>query len=130
MSWHMRNLFRDKNQNSGKAYSTQYPGITIHETRLLRHGSDVVIPPHLFVARDYRSYYGEAIIQHGFGHFLQYRKHGFLYYYFVIAPISIWAAIKKNDYARTEVEANNLAHEFFGQASLMGTKSFPLIPIR
>lgn len=106
--------------------NTRYPGLIIHETKKLKRGSDIVLPPHIFVAADYRKYYGEAVIQHGYGHYLQYKKHGFFYYYFVIAPVSVWAAIVKNHNAWTEKEANQLAHEFFNEKSLMGKRYFPL----
>jgi hypothetical protein len=105
---------------------SRYPGILICKTNKLKRGADIVIPPRLFVAADYKEYYGEAILQHGYGHYLQYRKHGLLYYYFVVVPVSFWAAIFKNDYAWTELEANRLAHAFFGNDSLMGTKYFPI----
>ncbi len=106
--------------------NTSYPGLIIHETNMLKRGADIVVPPHIFVAGDYRKYYGESILQHGYGHYLQFKKHGIFYYYVVIAPVSIWAAILKNDYAWTEIEANILAHDFFGVKSLMGSKHFPL----
>lgn len=109
-----------------KGKDARYPGITIHETKHLKRGADMVIPPHIFVASDYRNHYREAIIQHGYGHYLQYKKHGFLYYYAIIVPLSIWAAIVKRDDFWTEVEANRLAHEFFGTNSLMGSKHFPV----
>jgi hypothetical protein len=108
---------------------SKYPGLIIHETSKLKGGADVTLPPYLFVAADYReSAYGEAIIQHGYGHFLQYKKHGAFYYFFLVIPSSIWFAIRKNDYGWTEIEANRLADKFFGTNSLMGKKSkhFPL----
>ena len=104
---------------------TRYPGLLIIETKRLKGGADMVIPPRIFVAADYRRYYGEGILQHGYGHYLQYKKYGFFYYYFVIAPVSIWAALLKKDGVWCEKEANRLAHEYFGEASLMGKKYFP-----
>ncbi len=86
----------------------------------------MVVPPFVFVARDYREFYGEAILQHGYGHYLQFRKYGAWKYYFSIAPKSILAALRKDDYDPVEVEANQLAHAYFGEASLMGGRYFPL----
>jgi hypothetical protein len=103
-----------------------YPGLIIHESRLLRKGADITVPPHVFVASDYRHFYGEAILQHAYGHFLQYKKHGAFFYYLVITPASIWAALWHKDDAWPELEANRLAHHFFGKQSFMGTKYFPL----
>lgn len=108
-----------------KKRDPRYPGLLIVETKRLKCGSDIVLPPCIFVAVDYCKYYGEAILQHGYGHYLQYKKHGFLYYYFVIAPVSIWAAFLRKDDLWCEKEANRLAHEYFGKESLMGTKYFP-----
>lgn len=108
-------------------FQNSYPGLRIHAIGWLKKGSDVVIPPHLFVAADYPEHYGEAIIQHGYGHYLQYKKYGPLKYYMVIAPRSIQAAIQRNDFEAVEIEANILAHEFFGEKSLMGGKHFPLV---
>lgn len=109
-----------------KVINDRYPGLIIHETNMLKHGSDIVLPSRIFVASDYRLFYGEAILQHGYGHYLQYKKHGFLFYYFVIGPSSIWFAMNKNHYGWTEIEANQLAHKFFGKNSMMGNKHFPL----
>jgi hypothetical protein len=110
----------------------KYPGLRIHITAKLTGGADIALPPRLYVAADFKSSaYGEAVIQHGYGHYLQYLKHGFLYYYLLIVPSSIWFAIRKNDYGWTELEANKLAHKFFGVNSLMGkNKYFPLTDIR
>lgn len=112
--------------SQGKSLPGLYPGLKIREVGWLKRGSDIVIPPYLFVAGDYRGYYGEAILQHGYGHYLQFRKYGVWKYYFLLAPKSILAAIRKDDCDPVEVEANRLAHEYFGKASLMGGKSFPL----
>lgn len=103
-----------------------YPGLSIHESRYLRRGADITIPPHVFVAADYRRYYGEAVLQHAYGHYLQYKKYGALYYYLVITPASIWAAMWHKDDAWPELEANRLANRFFGEKSLMGGKNFPM----
>jgi hypothetical protein len=110
----------------GKNLSGLYPGLKIHEVGWLKRGADIVIPPYLFVGRDYRLYYGEAILQHGYGHYLQFRKYGGWKYYFLLAPKSILAVIRKDDCHSVEVEANRLAHEYFGEASLLGGKFFPL----
>jgi hypothetical protein len=110
----------------GKTSPGLYPGLKIREVGWLKRGSDIVIPPYLFVARDYPRYYGYAILQHGYGHYLQFQKYGAWKYYFSLAPKSILAAIRKDDHDPVEVEANKLAHTYFGKTSLMGGKFFPL----
>ncbi|NJO69650.1 MAG: hypothetical protein HC830_10515 [Bacteroidetes bacterium] len=95
-----------------KRKDSRYPGVIIIETPWLKRGADMVLPPFLIVAGDYRLYYGEAIMQHGYGHFLQRKKHGFWYYYLAVVPASFWAAVNRNDYAWPELEANKLAHHF------------------
>ncbi|HNQ11615.1 MAG TPA: hypothetical protein PKH65_04925 [Bacteroidia bacterium] len=61
----------------------------------------------------------QQLLAHEFGHILQARKWGFLFFYFRIVPISIWSAIRhnKNGFNHfntwTEWTANQLAQNYF-----------------
>lgn len=67
---------------------------------------------------------GKALLQHEFGHILQYRMVGPKAYYTLIAPESLASAFRseiKHDYFWTETWANYLSREYFG-ANWLGAK--------
>lgn len=71
----------------------------------------------------------EAYVQHEYGHYLQYRHWGALYYYEVIIK-SLWSVMCfNNDYRHmriaVELEANTMAHDFFGPNSCLNNSAYP-----
>jgi hypothetical protein len=73
-----------------------------------------------------------AVIQHEYGHYLQFLKHGsdYTYYDRVIAIPSAWnllwgASNYEHDRMDIELEATTLAHDFYGKYSLMNNYQFP-----
>lgn len=73
------------------------------------------------------------LLRHEFGHILQYRQKGRLYFWFIIAPESLLSAFKTKINKRhihmrtwTEWSANNLSYEHFGQPDDWNTVGFPV----
>ena len=67
---------------------------------------------------------GRALLQHEFGHILQFREVGAKAYYSLIAPASLASACRseiKHDCFWTETWANYLSKEYFG-ANWLGNK--------
>ena len=71
--------------------------------------------------------------RHEFGHILQFRKYGFLYFWFKIAPASLKSAhhsrknpnhIHMNTW--TEQNANELAYNYFGNPADWDFINFPV----
>ena len=93
---------------------SEFPGISITETRWLRRGIGVCIPPFgIFV------YQGasHALKQHEYGHFLQYRQMGFFSFYLRVGFPSLCSAAfypSNHQNLRVEKDANKKAVEFFG----------------
>jgi hypothetical protein len=70
--------------------------------------------------------FGLAALQHEYGHYLQARKYGSLLYNAKIVPASLWSkatsSVEVHRYFWTELEANQLAINFFGNVSEIASK--------
>lgn len=114
-----------ENTITGK-YVGKFQGVNVFESRRLgdiKTGrySAVTIPERGIIAADgvFTSQLerGLAMMQHEYGHILQYRKFGSLAYWRIIAPSSLVSAISNTSEAHgqywTETWANYLAKEYF-----------------
>jgi hypothetical protein len=99
--------------DKGREFGFFFPGLGIHVGR-----------------------YNIAWIQHEYGHYLQDIKHGFLDYLLRVTKESAMDAAKGqiglSDYEThsrlcVEIEANTLAHDFFGSNSQLNTEYYPTI---
>lgn len=88
-----------------------------------RQGAAVTIPGvGFFVGR--QDINNEALLRHEFGHILQYRKWGFCFFWFCIAPVSLLSAWKcrlsmnfNHMDTWTERSANGLSYRYFKKAA-------------
>ncbi len=91
-----------------------FPGISIIETRWLKAGMGICIPPFgIFVSPGV----SHALKQHEYGHFLQYRQMGFWKFYFGVGFPSLWSATfnpRNHHNLKVEKDANQRAVDFFG----------------
>lgn len=101
----------------------RYPGINIYRLNIRR---GYCLPwKGIYVPKTV----SEAYVQHEYGHYLQYRQWGALYYSGVIVK-SIWSVMRfNNDYRHmriaVELEANTMAHDFFGRHSFLNNSAYP-----
>ncbi len=106
------------NQHQAKS-EIDFPGISIRESKLLKWGMGVCLPPFgIFV------YEGASIAvkQHEFGHFLQYQEMGFLKFYLFVGIPSLWSAAlfpKLHHQRSFEKNANERSRAFFGVYSVL-----------
>jgi len=73
------------------------------------------------------------LLRHEFGHILQYRQKGFLFFWFRVAPASLLSAFKTSINKKhihmhiwTEWSANRLSYDYFGQPGDWDAIRFPL----
>ena len=104
-------------------YVGKFEGVNVFESK--RMGNIKTIPERgiivgkgVFTSGELK---GTAMLQHEFGHILQYRQVGTKAYYSVIAPESLFSATRSrfdslysHDYFWTETWANFLSKEYFG----------------
>jgi hypothetical protein len=76
-----------------------------------------------------------ALLRHEFGHILQRRKFGWLFFWFRIAPLSLYSCLCQSfctDYHHadtwTEWSANRLSFVYFGHPADWKVRSFPFRP--
>lgn len=74
-----------------------------------------------------------SLLRHEYGHILQALSKGFLRFYLLIAPVSLFSAcyekLDKNYFhknAWVEIDANLLAYSYFGQPENWDILNFPL----
>lgn len=77
------------------------------------------------------------LLMHEYGHILQRKKFGWFFFWFRVAPISLWSCIKqqsvKDFYHQdtwTEWSANRLSLAYFGNPENWDRWRFPTRPIR
>lgn len=105
--------------------SIQYfEGVRVYSVNFgfFRHGAAVTIPG-IGIITGSKFAHDEGLLKHEFGHILQYRKWGFLFYWFRIAPVSLLSALKSrinpkfnHMHTWTERSANYLAWRYFDRA--------------
>ncbi len=101
---------------------------------VFRKGAAVTIPGIGIIAGD-AGIRNQDLLQHEFGHILQYRKWGFLFYWTRIAPSSLMSASKAGRDKSwhhmkcwTEWSANRLSYLFFNSPVDWDLNSYPLNP--
>ena len=111
-----------------------FEGVRIIDSKLgaLKHGAALALPGKgIYLSLDF---YGKRpkrfkqLLRHEFGHFLQARKHGYFYFYFVIALISLISAkfARVHQHTWTEREANTLAYNYFNQPDDWDLEHYPV----
>jgi hypothetical protein len=75
------------------------------------------------------------LLRHEFGHILQRKQYGFIFFYFKIAIVSIKSAKKANQnknynhmHCWTEWTANQLAYDYFKQPADWNFREYPILP--
>ena len=78
-----------------------------------------------------------GLLRHEFGHILQSRQNGTLFFWFRIAPASLWSAfrtsiIKKHNHMHSlsEWSANRLSYDYFRRPADWDFKSYPIQPFQ
>jgi len=96
------------------------------------HGAAVTIPL-IGIVTGNKFIHDNDLLRHEFGHILQYRKHGFVYYWLIISPASLSSAIiasfkKKHEHMRTwtELSANQLNYQYFNRPNDWDFKRYPI----
>ncbi len=116
-------------KNEGK-----FEGIDIFESIWIKNGHAITLAPFgIFLAKNtYKFQNDPFLIKHEFGHILQYRKLGFIRYYFLIGIPSLFSAIKASftkgyhhQSANVEIEANLYAYHYFEQPNDWPHYRFP-----
>ena len=118
----------------------EYHGVRVFESNKLGNiyegAAGLTVPPHGIIVgkgvftRGFSK--GKALLQHEFGHYLQYKKIGHKAYYEVIAPESIWSATFHTSSHRTywtETWANHLSKMYFGNDWIGCYYNYPAINI-
>jgi len=104
----------------------QFEGVRVYSVNFgfFRRGAAVTIPG-IGIITSYKFAHDEDLLKHEFGHILQYRKWGFLFYWFRIAPVSLLSALKSRINPKfnhmniwTERSANYLAGRYFDRAKM------------
>ncbi|MFH1119454.1 MAG: hypothetical protein V1775_06490 [Bacteroidota bacterium] len=97
-------------------------------------GAAVTIPG-LGIITGSKSRQCRALISHEFGHILQYRRWGFIFYWTRIAPASLLSARKANKTNTynhmdcwTEWSANLLSYRYFGKPENWDLQKYPVSP--
>jgi len=75
------------------------------------------------------------LLRHEFGHILQRRQKGFLYYWIKIVPASLWSAFRASTVTKhihmhtwTEWTANSLSYDYFNQPATWDFNTYPIHP--
>jgi len=108
------------------------PLLPVHRVtvRFWPKGAAVCLPPWgIWAAPDC----GPGLLRHEQGHGLQYRQRGFLFYYLILAPLSLGSAFgsvlwKPHRHFATWVErhASRLAYEHYGRPLDWDLERFPV----
>lgn len=121
-------------------YVGEYNGVRVFESKKLGNiyegAAGLTIPPYgIMVGKGTFTKgfsKGKALLQHEFGHYLQYKKIGHKAYYEVIAPESLWSATFHTSSHRnywTETWANHLSKIYFGNDWIGHYYNYPAIKI-
>jgi len=111
-----------------------FEGIRIFtlNTNRFNRGSAITIPG-IGIFLGVKQINNTGLLRHEFGHILQYRQKGVLFFWFRIAPASLLSAFKTSINKKhihmhiwTEWSANRLSYNYFGQPEDWDTIRFPL----
>jgi len=112
----------------------RFEGIKIFtlNTGIFNRGSAITIPG-IGIFLGVNQINNTDLIRHEFGHILQCRQKGALFFWFIIGPVSLFSAFKtsinKNHihmHSWTEWTANNLSNIYFKQPSNWDFKNYPV----
>jgi len=111
-----------------------FEGIKIFalNTRGFNRGSAITIPG-IGIFLGVEQINNTGLLRHEFGHILQYRQKGVLFFWIRISPVSLLSAIKTSINKKhihmhtwTEWSANLLSYDYFGQPEDWDEIRFPL----
>jgi len=111
-----------------------FEGIRIYalNTSRFNRGSAITIPG-IGIFLGLKQINNTGLLRHEFGHILQCRQKGVLFFWLKIAPVSLMSAFntsinKKHIHMNiwTERSANRLSYDYFGQPEDWDTIRFPL----
>ena len=119
-------------------YVGKFEGTNLYESSMMPDGAAATLPGRGIILSkgqftlNSSTRYTQELLQHEFGHILQAKKVGLDAYYGVIAPESLWSAVKatygnwNHNTFWTETWANYLSHNYFGAKSLLNTTIWPI----
>lgn len=111
-----------------------FEGIRIYtlNNNKFNRGSAVTIPG-IGIVTGIKQIDNTGLLRHEFGHILQSRQKGILFYWLRIAPVSLWSAFKssldKNHIHMntwTELSANRLSYKYFTQPANWDFNRYPV----
>ncbi len=111
---------------------SMFYGARVYQNKMMEKGSAVTLPG-IGIIINPQDVGNIDLLRHEFGHILQSKKMTKFGFYGIIAPKSLFSAIKQSyvkecyhrDYV-TETTANSLSYEFFNQPSDWNFNKFPL----
>jgi hypothetical protein len=115
-----------------------FPGIKIYETKLLKKGTAVILPPlGIFIHENVKGIYRTQMLQHEYGHYLDFlsmsgkKDRRFIaaikFYLFSGLPSLINAATGiggRHRFFKTEIRANKLAIKWFNGKLAEGFRNY------
>lgn len=115
------------------AVVTRFEGIRIYEIYGLTGGAAFSLPGFgIFTGQGHSA--DTDLLRHEFGHILQARSYGYLRFYLLTAPASLFSAFCErlipnyfHRYAAVELSANALSYAYFGGPADWDLKNFPLV---
>lgn len=116
-------------------YVGDFEKTDIYETSIFANGAGLTIPDFGIVVSKgaFSKGLDNWLIKHEYGHILQKAKYGHLKFYTQIAFKSVWSATKQSIFKnhqhavhRVEINANQLAYEYFNKPTDWPIKRFPL----
>jgi len=116
-------------------YAGEFEKVPIYETSLFGEGTGLTIPDFgIFVSEGaFSRNLNIWLVKHEYGHILQKAKYGHLKFYTRIASKSLWSATKRRIFKNyqhafhpVELDANQLAYEYFNKPADWPVKRFPL----
>ncbi len=85
----------------------------------------------IFIGENQRN--NKGLLRHEFGHVLQRREKGFMYFWLYVAPLSLWSAAKsvrnknhKHMHTKSEWLANQLSYNYFNQPDDWDFNKYPI----
>ena len=110
-----------------------FEGVKVYllDRKKFNHGSAVCIPG-IGIIIGKSQIDNNQLLMHEFGHVLQYREKGFFFFWFKIAPSSLYSAYRNHKKGHlhknywTEISANNLSYRHFNRPIEWDFKNFPI----
>ncbi|HEX7366143.1 MAG TPA: hypothetical protein VF273_03550 [Pelobium sp.] len=110
-----------------------FENTNIYETWLFKAGHGLTIPKIGIITSRGALLIDQDLIQHEFGHILQWRIMGNWKFYLNVGVPSLWSAVKaslkKSYFHQThavEIAANQLAYQYFNQPTTWNFNRFPI----